>query len=1465
MMKENTTLNPAEPLHMPASQQQQATLEALTGVMLRLRLHFPVDVECLQRSLDQVVARHEALRTTFLPGSDRVQVHHGMQHKVGQHAHGGGAATGVSPSQPWRFVLEVAGEAVWLTLEGHPAVTDAHALRLLAVEWLQAYHGQPLGSPPLQYSQYANWQQDMQAESEAEEGRTFWKSLPPLTEPRIAFQQPDNGLWEWKTFPISQGGDWRQAHEQQRRTTGKSLQDMALAVWGGVLARLRNATQVSLGYYAHGREYNEFQKIQGPFAQCIPFHMQLAEGQTVAHLLSQVEQSREALESQQLYGVFHLVPSVALSVVEMEVAPWEELGATVVEMKSVRHRHSLCLQVWDDGQALHAELGYNPHQWSQPALAWLSRMVDALWNGCALSPSVPVQQLPLVDAASGTEWVRAYACSEVDAAPYLPLVPVFFQEMHLDRAAVEARSGTHLSYRDLHRKTDQLAAHFQELGIVPGDVVAVLLDRSVTAMVASLAIWKAGAVYLPIQTGLPKARVQYILQDSQPKVVVINSSELFDLEGFEGQLFAADLQMDMLEPAPDFIPHPNAANHLAYLIYTSGTTGQPKACLQTHGNLSQYLQWASGHYFTHDGQGDFPLFTALSFDLTLTSMFLPLLRGRKVYVYDLEEPVEAVLRHVFTAAPIDSLKLTPAHVRAVAAMNLTATAVTQVVVGGEALLLSHIQALRALNPKIRIFNEYGPTETTVGCSCWEVPSTPEEVYIGRPIPGARLYVLDERGNPNPPGIAGELYIAGPGVGQGYLNQPELTAARFVQDPFGGGTMYRSGDLARYLPDGRIDYLGRVDDQVKINGYRVETEEIAAVLRSHPQVRDAVVVGWRRDAASEGLELVAYIVGDFEQGPEGLQQAFSSELPTYMTPSHFLPIASFPLTANGKVDRKALPDPKSILTQQRPHRAPSTAVELAMAEVWQYVLGVGRVGVTDSFFHLGGDSIKAIQVAAGLRERGIFLEVKDILQSPTILDLAGIAKLEQGQQALHPRVEGPFALLPLQRALLERDFSIAHHFNQAVRLESKSRIQLAAFEAALAQMLEVHPALRLRLVQVEGAWRQAYAEEAAPVLEVVDLRGESQPEARAAEVVSRLQGSFDLRMGNLLRAVILQGDGRDEVVLIVHHCAIDAISWRILLEDIAAAYTQAAAGRSWEPSASRGGFAEYAVAFEQFAQRADLMEELPYWLGITSTEAAPLRSEFSQGRGCYADVKELNHHLEANLTTALLQEIHGAYNTHVQDILLVALGRTLREWQGWETFPIWLDGHGRDGAFPQPDIGHTVGWFTAEFPFLLDMGSQEDVGRQIRTVKEALRHIPNSGIGYGALRYLGPAHVRDQFDPGRAPVVSFNFLGDMDGAASSGDFSLSNDPVEGALHPDHVLPTPLAFTAIVLKGRFQIAVNYDSKSFSQATMARLLDAYLDQVRALIAHCLSVRAPQISPSDIDFQGFDIAGLDNFLNTL
>ncbi len=744
----------------------------------------------------------------------------------------------------------------------------------------------------------------------------------------------------------------------------------------------------------------------------------------------------------------------------------------------------------------------------------------------------------------------------------------------------------------------------------------------------------------------------------------------------------------------------------------------------------------------------------------------------------------------------------------------TCVSLRQIIAGGEALTPElRDRALERL-PVAALDNTYGPTEVTIDTTRWVCApgQEPHRVPIGWPIANSRLYVVDPELRPLPVGVAGELLVGGAGVSRGYLRRPGLTAERFVPDPFGGEPgerLYRTGDLVRWLSDGTLDFLGRLDHQVKIRGFRIELGEIEVALAALPGVRDAVVV------AREG-RLVAYVVGDVVV--EGLRRSLGERLPDYMVPAVFVKLAALPLTSNEKVDRKALPAPEPGTASG--YVAPRTRQEEVLAAVWAQVLRLPRVGVNDNFFELGGDSILSVQIVARARQAGLVFTVRQIFEYQTVAGLALHATVTDAVGAADSGpVSGEVPLTPIQRWFFEQGFADPHHFNQALLLEPREPLDPAALERALATVVEHHDALRMRF---DGPRQENAHPEPVTPFHQVDHAG--LPAARWDEAfeaaAAAIQAGFDLSAGPLTRLCLFADDPGERLLWVTHHLVVDGISWRLLVEDLEAAYRQA----TLPPRTT--SFQEWSRRLSAYSGQAG---ELDYWRETARVSVPRLPVDFPDAGNLVGDEATVAFELPAEETAKLLQTLPAVYHSRIDEALLSALVRALAGWTGSPRLRVDLEGHGREPVFGDvdgPDVSRTVGWFTSMYPVVLEAGDA-DPGEALVSAKERLRAVPGRGIGYGLLRHL----LEEQ----PAAGVSFNYLGQAD--ATAGELSLFRVSTAGtgpAQSPRTRRTHLLEIGGIVSDGRLRITLTYGSRMYRRETAERLAAAYAEALRELIQH-------------------------------
>jgi surfactin family lipopeptide synthetase A len=896
-----------------------------------------------------------------------------------------------------------------------------------------------------------------------------------------------------------------------------------------------------------------------------------------------------------------------------------------------------------------------------------------------------------------------------------------------------------LTYRELNARANQLAHYLQKLGVGPEVLVGIFVERSLEMMVGLLGILKAGGAYVPLDPAYPKERLAFMLSDSQVSVLLTQEKLLAGLPEHGAYAICLDTGWGVIsqESEENLNSGVNPAN-LAYIIYTSGSTGKPKGTMIVHQGLVNYLSWCIKAYAVADGVGS-PVHSSIGFDATITSLFSPLLVGQRVVFLPEKQEIEALSAILCSQSNFSLVKITPAHLALLSELLPSKEAAGQtraLIIGGEALSKKSISFWQTHAPETRLVNEYGPTETVVGCCIYEVPtqtSLSGLVPIGRPIANTQLYILDQSLQPVPIGVAGELHIGGDGLARGYLNRTELTTQKFIPNPFSdepAARLYKTGDLARYLPDGNIEFLGRIDNQVKIRGFRIELGEIEAVLRQNRAVQDAVVIDQEYDPGDK--RLVAYVVPSQEQvlSTSELRRYLKQKLPDYMVPSAFVRLEALPLTPNGKVDRRALPVPDSTRTDlEEDFVAPRTPVEKVLAEIWAEVLGVERVGIHDKFLELGGHSLLAIRIVSRLRDTlKVELPISSLFASPTVAELA--QRIEAGDQE-KPFLQAP----PIQ--LVSRNQNLPLSWNQQrlwflAQLEPNSpvynepftirfpgAIDVDALSKALNEIIKRHESLRERFITIDGQPVQVIDPPSTFNLAVVDLRQfpQDQREAEALRLATRESKQlFDLTSGPLLRATLIQLADEDyRLFMTVHHIVIDGVSiYSVFLPELAALYEAFSTGKPSPLAELPIQYADFTLWQRQWLAGEILESQLDYWkqqlrgdlpvLQLPYDRPRPAVQTFRGARQCLTLSKDLT----ASLKTLSQQEGVTLFMT-----LLAAFKTLLYRYTEQEDIVVGTVSAGRN----RPEIEGLIGFFLNTLVLRTDMSGSPSFRQLLGRVRE----------------------------------------------------------------------------------------------------------------------------------------------------
>ncbi|CAI8969681.1 non-ribosomal peptide synthase/polyketide synthase [Pseudomonas chlororaphis] len=1475
-----------------------------------VRLRGALNLPALEQAFASLVARHETLRTVFKRHADerleQVAVETAVpvesvdlsalapdarEQAVAEQAQRQSLQPFDLGSGPLLRVklLKLADEEHVLLLTLHHIVSDGWSMNVLIDEFIRFYDAHErqqapqLPALPIQYSDYALWQRRWLEAGEQARQLEYWQAQLgdehpvlelPTDHPRPAMPSYRGTRYDFAIEPVL--AEQLRATARQHNVT---LFMLLLGAFNVLLHRYTGQDDIRVGVPIANRNRAEVEGLIGFFVNTQVLRTRL-NGQTpVSQLLQQVKeaalgaQAHQDLPFEQLVEALKLERSLShtplfqvmynhqpqvADISAVSTASGLELG--LVEWQSRTTQFDLTLDTFEKSGKLQAALTYANDLFDAATIERMAQHWTRLLQAMVADTAQRVGELPMLAAAERQqlllEWNQTEARYPVERCLHQLIEEQVQRTPHAPALVFAERE---LSYAQLDARANQLAHLLREQGVGPDVLVGICVERSIEMVVGLLAILKAGGAYVPLDPEYPLDRLAYMIEDSGIALLLTQSALLPVLPTEAVKVMILDQDQDWLDGYSEAPLAPAAGPlNLAYVIYTSGSTGKPKGAGNSHAALVNRLCWMQDAYGL-DGSDAVLQKTPFSFDVSVWEFFWPLLTGARLVVAAPgahREP--ALLIETITKHGISTLHFVPSMLQAfIHEPGVQAcTSLKRIVCSGEALPLDAQQQVFAKLPAACLYNLYGPTEAAIDVTHWTcVDEGALSVPIGRPIANLRTYVLDAELSPVPAGVAGELYLGGAGLARSYHRRPGLTAERFVTSPFEAGTrLYRTGDRVRQRADGVIEYLGRLDHQVKLRGLRIELGEIETRLMQHPLVREAVVL------VQGGKQLVGYLVLEDAEPAATWQQELKAwllgSLPEYMVPACLMSLAKLPVTANGKLDRKALPLPEA--TAQQAFIAPEDATQKALAAIWCDVLGLQQVGLEDNFFELGGDSIISIQVVSRARQAGIRLSPRDLFQYQTVRSLALAAVFESPSMIDQGPVSGEAILTPAQAYFFEQAIVERGHWNQSLLLTPRQKLQAQWLEGALTAVLNHHDALRLRFVQGADGWQQSHAA-------LLDESGLWQCQAENTEALAVLcdeaQRSLNLQQGPLLRAALVDlADGGQRLLLVIHHLVVDGVSWRIVLEDLQRAYGQLAAGNAVALPAKTSAYQAWAEQLQSHARQ--LEAQLPYWQAQQQA-GLDLPCDNPQGRLHNRLERKIESRLDSELTRQLLQSAPAAYRTQVNDLLLTALARVICRWSGQDAALIQLEGHGRENLAREElsadlDLSRTVGWFTSLFPVRLQ--PQDELASAIKAIKEQLRAVPGKGLGYGLLRYLGEPGSRELLQALPAPRITFNYLGQFD--RQFDDTALLVPAVESsgrAQDPDAPLANWLTLEGQVYGGELALQWGFSHEMFEDATVQRLADAYVLELKALIAHCCAVPAGQATPSDFPLATIGQAQLD------
>jgi amino acid adenylation domain-containing protein/non-ribosomal peptide synthase protein (TIGR01720 family) len=1485
------------------------------------------------------------------------------------------------PLVKWVLLKLNEQEHLLIHIEHHIA-HDGWSFNVFLGEFLKLYQAfsrgdsSPLTEPRLQFADFAHWQRQWVKSQEAERQQAYWQqklsgSLPLLELPYDRPRSPEqtyNGDHIRMELPINLCESLRVLSRRE----GVTLFMTMLGAFLVILHRYTGYDDLSVGTAVANRRMHEVEKLIGMIVNNLVLRTDLSGNPTFRELLNRVRQvTLEAYANEdlpfdkvvevikpirnlshnplfQVMFSFHDSAMPDLSLPGLDISLHEpisnksakfDLDFLVIPRSEQRVQNGSKT----GAKGITLVLEYNSDLFDAATIQRMLEQYQTLLEGIIANPEQHLGELPLLTPTEQqllVEWNQThkeYAAKECIHDLFAAQV-----ELTPDAVAIE-QQGQQLTYRELSDRANQLAHYLQTLGVKPETLVGICVERSLEMIIGLLGILKAGGAYIPLDPAYPQERLADILADTQLSIVLTQEKFPEKLADYAGKTICLDRDWEIIaqHSTANLITEVQPHN-LAYIIYTSGSTGKPKGVMIEHQSLTNFVFTATHEYGINPADRILQ-FASICFDTSIEEIFPCLCIGATL-VLRTEEMLHSSdeFWRCCREWQLTILDLPTAYWHQLVAELTTqdsriSESLKTVIIGGEEVQLEKVQhwhnCLAHLCQSPQLFNSYGPTEATVITTLARLTSIATSVSIGRPISNAQVYILDQYLQPVPIGVPGELHIAGAGLARGYWQRPELSEEKFISNPFeeaGGRRLYKTGDLGRFLPDGNLEYLGRVDDQVKIRGFRIELGEIETVLRQHSQVSQAVVVA-REDIPGQ-KRLVAYVVAqdspDFSRNLENLSLnlsptrretlnlpashigkgvrglGFSSafphdlncqqdsqpiidelrrflkqKLPTYMIPAAFMLLETLPMTPNRKVDYRALPAPEFSRSAEDKFTAPCTLTEEKLVRIWSEVLRLEKVGIHDNFFELGGDSILSIQVISRANQAGIQIAPKQLFKYQTIAELAAVAGITRQVKAEQGLITGSVALTPIQHWFFEQKLPEPDYFNQSALLEVPPDLQPELLQQVVQQLLVHHDALRLRFVQEGENWQQfnAPAQELVPfsVINLSHLSAEEQQTAMKA-IDTELQASLKLSTGAIATSnpgiatvalFRLSNAQPGRLLFIIHHLAIDGVSWRILLEDLATAYQQISRGHGIKLPPKTTSWQYWSDRLTEYAQSA-AVTELDYWLSESSLKVTALPVDYpsTPENNTIASTASVSMTFNEEQTRALLQDVPSAYNTQINDVLLTALVQSFTQWTGESSLLVDLEGHGREDLFEDVDLSRTVGWFTTLFPVHLQLEKVEHPGEVLKSVKEQLRRIPNRGIGYGVLRYLNEnTTIREKLKSLPPAQVSFNYLGQFDGVLRASEVLGLGKEFKSEQSLLNRRSHLLGISGFVRAGKLSMTWAYSEKIHKRDTIQQLASGFMEALKTLIAHCQSTESQSYTPADFSAAKLNQKQLDKFLTKI
>jgi amino acid adenylation domain-containing protein/non-ribosomal peptide synthase protein (TIGR01720 family) len=1444
-----------------------------------------LDIRALEYALKSVVERHEVLRTVILSedGAGYQEIIQADNWRLNVIDEGEYTADEKGLENliekliniPFNLTKDymlradlvcVSKEEYRLVVTMHHIASDGWSASILVHELIELYDSYIQQRSPklkdleIQYSDYAVWQRNYLTEEILDKKLDYWKNqLDGLEQLQFPTDYPRPAVWvptgAIKSFSFEK--DLSQQLQSLSQKQGCSLFMTLMAAFNVLLYRYSGQEDICIGTSLAGRQHKETEDLIGFFINIVALRSSVKGGASFLDLLQAAKQTTlEAFENQEVsFGKVveavvkdrdqsrNALCQVMLVLQNTPDVPELRLGQLSLSLSGYEKtsaQYDIIVRLTESPSGITGTIQYSTALYLEETMDRLIENFKVLLTSIVNNPQSSMDALPLLSEAERKKLLEDFNNNAASYPKNKTIIDLFKEQVAArPEACAVVFEEKKVSYKELDERSNQLAHYLQRQGIKKETLVPICIERGEEMVVGILGILKAGGAYVPIDPDYPVDRIKYMLDDASAELVLCSKAVRSKLaESMSDNIIELDTNWPLIASMPvDDSNARIAANNLCYIIYTSGSTGRPKGVMVEHQGVVNLALSQAEALRLKPGMKTLQ-FASLGFDASCYEIFNTLLSGGTLVLCNKEDLTSSErIGDLISRHEVEVAVLPPSYQNII--VDSLGTLKT-IVSAGEP--LNEAVGRRIQDQGVRLINAYGPTENTVCVSLTNEPIQKNHVVIGKPIANVKVYITDKAGGLSPLGSTGEICVAGPQVTRGYLNRSDLTAEKFISNSFNNladSTLYKTGDLARWLPDGNIEYQGRLDEQVKIRGYRIELGEIESVLLQSGYIQQAVVVA--QEEKENHKQLVAYVIPNDEFDKEAIVGFLQTKLPEYMVPSLWIPVQEFPLTPSGKIDKKALAALQQNGSDTNEDAGARNELEQKLIEVWQELLEVDQMGIYDNFFELGGDSILTIQVVSRIRKFGYHLEVADIFNHQTIASLSSFiaaqsGKAMSGEQGI---LTGNAGLLPIQEWYFEKIPASVSHYNQSVLLSINKSVTQAQLKDAVDQLLTRHDALRFRYYQNKGQWQQEYTAQghhATLVIETLSFASTDSLSNLITDCADKYQRSLDIIDGQLVKFVWIQtpqAEVSNRLFIAIHHLVIDGVSWRILLEELENLLISAQNDEKIDLGSKTSSYRQWYEALKKYGQTPALHSQIAYW-ATAVTNYSPLRidKEYS-GIVKAREVDALAIRLNKQQTKNLLQEVPRVYHTEINDILLCALVKTICDWNETNSMVVGMEGHGREHVAEEIDLTRTVGWFTTLYPLYLNTSGTVGLGDLIKTVKEQLRQLPEKGLGYGVLRYIN----KDDLLQGDAWDVQFNYLGQLDSIVKDSQIlAVGKESTGTGKSEEQGVSEKLSVNSFIREGELVVTFSYSTLHFHGETIEKISQSFVSNLALLIDHCL-----------------------------